>query len=355
MRILFASGNGYTPEFSGGVQSSTDHLVRQCRAEGHDARVLSALFGDGLAGFRARVGLKLTGRPAVADRIVGYPVYRAWRPWEAAADVARRFRPDVALVQCHNAVRIGKALAAEGVPLVLYHRNVEFGELGGDLRDMGAARYIANSAFTARAYASAYGIESAVIPPTIAFEKYATESTRETVTYINLYPEKGLEKAVELATACPDVPFLFVESWKLSPEAFAALETRLKPLRNIRLHRRTDDMRSIYGQTRLLLAPSRWAEAWGRVASEAQCSGIPVLASNQGGLPEAVGPGGVCLDYDAPLETWVRALRGLWDDRAAYATLSAAALAHAQRPQLQAATQFRTFMSVLEAAAAQDR
>lgn len=352
MRILFASGNGYTPEFSGGVQSSTDHLVRQCRAKGHDARVLAALFGDGLAGFRARVGLKLTGKPAVADQVAGYPVYRAWHPWDAATHVARVFRPDVALVQCHNAVRIGKALAAEGVPLVLYHRNVEFDELGGDLRDMGPALYIANSAFTARAYAERYGIDSTVIPPTIAFEKYATETTRETVTYINLYPEKGLEKAIALASACPDIPFLFVESWKLTSEAFAGLEERLRPLTNVRLHRRTDDMSRIYGQTRILLAPSRWAEAWGRVASEAQCSGIPVIASTQGGLPEAVGPGGVCLDHDAPLDIWVRTLRDLWDDPAAYASLSAAALAHARRPQLESTSQFQTFMSVLEAAAA---
>ncbi len=57
---------------------------------------------------------------------------------------------------------------------------------------------------------------------------------------------------------------------------------------------RTMDTRSVYAATRVLLVPSQWkAETWGRVASEAQFSGIPVLASDVGGSPEAVAPGGV--------------------------------------------------------------
>ncbi|KAK0340576.1 hypothetical protein LTR94_029956, partial [Friedmanniomyces endolithicus] len=237
-----------------------------CRALGHDARVLSSLFGDGPTGFSSRLRIKLTGRPAVPDNVVGYPVYRSWHPWEAAGYVAKQFKPDVALIQCHNAVKIGKALSAAGIPLVLYHRNVEFEELGGDVRDLGPTKYIANSQYTADTYKAEFGIESEVIPPTISFEKYHTDTTRSTVTYINLYPEKGLEKAIEIAAACPDIPFLFVESWKLSNEQFTALTERLKPLTNITLQRRTDKMSTIYGQTKILLAPSKWAEAWGRVA-----------------------------------------------------------------------------------------
>ena len=53
------------------------------------------------------------------------------------------------------------------------------------------------------------------------------------------------------------------------------------------------DMRSVYRDTKVLLVPSQWLETWGRVATEAQFSGIPVLASRSGALPEAVGPGGI--------------------------------------------------------------
>ncbi len=64
-------------------------------------------------------------------------------------------------------------------------------------------------------------------------------------------------------------------------------------------------MKQVYRSAKLILMPSMWEEAWGRVATEAQFSGIPVIASNRGGLPESVGPGGVLLDPDGPLEPWV--------------------------------------------------
>ncbi|TIT54485.1 MAG: glycosyl transferase family 1, partial [Mesorhizobium sp.] len=85
-----------------------------------------------------------------------------------------RVKPDVAVVQCHKSVPLGKALQAKGVPLVVYLRNVEFHELGGDLRELGSALYIANSEFTARTYAREFGIETTVIPPTINPTHYST-------------------------------------------------------------------------------------------------------------------------------------------------------------------------------------
>lgn len=351
MRILFASEGGYAPEFTGGVQSSTDHLVRQCVAAGHEASVLCALFGDGLFGLRTRVRMKLAGRKAALDDYPGYPVMRAWHPVEQVGTAIDRFVPDVGVVQCHGSVPLGLALEARGVPVVVYLRNVEFDELGGDPRDLNA-RFIANSEFTARRYGEAFGIEATVIPPTIDPAAYRTEPTGETVTFVNCYPEKGFERAVEIARACPDIPFLFMEGWKLAPDHLARVRATLDPLPNVTFRPRTGDMRSVYGVTRVLLAPSHWEEAWGRVASEAHCSGIPVLGSTRGGLPEAIGPGGIALDRDAPLADWVASLRSIWDDPARHAELSSAARLHAARPALDPAQQFEAFMDVLTAAAA---
>src|SRR5690606_9611448 len=121
-------------------------------------------------------------------------------------------------------------------------------------------------------------------------------------------------KAAEIARRCPEIPFLFVESWKLDGEHRIEVERTLSRLGNVVFEGRTDDMKTVYGRTTILLAPSNWEEAWGRVASEAHCSGIPVIGSRRGGLPEAIGEGGVILDYDAPVEEWVSELRRLWRD-----------------------------------------
>lgn len=351
MKVLFAGGNGYYPQFHGGVQSSTHHLVEQLNARGHEASVLASLFGEGTFGFKARVKMKLLRQRAAVDRYPGYPVVRAWYPWEAAAFAVERMHPDVAVVQCHKSVPLGKALQAEGVPLVVYLRNVEFHELGGDLGELRSAHYIANSEFTAGAYKKRFGIDSTVIPPTIDPEMYRTETSGEFVTFINPYEEKGFDLALQVAEALPDIPFLFLESWKLASGHREEVLARIAPLKNVSFVNRTSDMKLVYGRTKILLAPSKWEEAWGRVASEAHCSGIPVVGSRRGGLPEAIGSGGVVLDYDAPLEQWVGAVSRLWQDDDHYRAMSVAARTFSERPEMGPERQFEIFLDVLKRAA----
>jgi glycosyltransferase involved in cell wall biosynthesis len=350
LNIVFAGGNGYPPQAAGGVQSSTHHLASALSARGHRPAVLTSLYGGGWFGLRARVRLKLSGKGFVTDATMGYPVHRAWFAEQQVGALLRASRPDVAVIQCHGTVPIGAAFAAAGVPLVVYLRNVEFAELGGNPCDLPNARFIANSAFTARRYAEVFGIDATVIPPTIDRDLYATTSEGDFVTFISPVPAKGLDRAIEIAAACPEIPFLFVEGWLLSPEQRDDLGRQIAQIPNIRFERRTSDMKTLFRRTRLLLAPSRWEEAWGRVASEAHCSGIPVVGSSRGGLAEAIGPGGIVLDYDAPLTEWVAAVRSLWSDPATYAEASSAARAYSLRPELDSERQFSTFMSVLESA-----
>lgn len=347
MQIVFASGGGHYPEMTGGVQSSTDHLVRQCIANGHKAALMASLFGNGLFGLKTRVKLKLSKNPGVVDLLPGYPVIRAWHPQEAVGFAVQSYRPDVAVIQCHQTVPIAKAFEKHDVPVVVYLRNVEFEELGGDLTDLANVSYIANSKFTAARYQERYGFSSTVIPPTIQRENYQTKTTAETVTFINVYPEKGFDLACKIAEACPKIPFLFLESWKLSDDHRIRVEQAVDGLENVTFERRTSDMKSIYGKTKILLAPSKWEEAWGRVASEAHCSGIPVVGSTRGGLPEAIGPGGYVLDYDAPVEEWVAAIERLWNDKGHYDALSRKSLEFAARPQLDPTRQFEDFIEVL--------
>jgi glycosyltransferase involved in cell wall biosynthesis len=53
------------------------------------------------------------------------------------------------------------------------------------------------------------------------------------------------------------------------------------------------DLARLLQQHRILVVPSRWPEPFGIVALEGLACGCSVVASDQGGLPEAAGPCGI--------------------------------------------------------------
>ena len=348
MKILFATGHGYLPQRVGGSESSSHELILALRERGYTCAVLAQLQGNGWLALRNRVLMKLGRQPLLTDTLPGYPVQRAWFPERHVEEAVAREQPDVILVQAGAPMKMAKAFQATGVPTVVYLRDVEFHELGGDPAELPGLGYIANSQFVAERFRAAYGPQPEVIRPLFRADRYATPRAPKYVTFVNPHPVKGVDLAFEIAKLCPDIPFCFVEGWPMSREEKAALEARVATQVNVHLEPRTHDMRQIYQATHTLLVPSQWEEAWGRVVTEAQFSGIPVLASDRGGLPEAVGPGGRVLPHNAPAATWAAVLREYWRDRRAYGDASGAALAHSRRPEIDPQQQLATLVTILE-------
>jgi glycosyltransferase involved in cell wall biosynthesis len=237
------------------------------------------------------------------------------------------------------AVPVARELVRLGVPTTVYFQDVESQQLCGDPATLEHVAFAANSRFTAQTYKERFGVDTVVIPPLIKPERYKVDEHRarcspKHVTMINPHPLKGGDIALTIAKACPKIPFHLVSCWVLSDRFQHELDTCVRQLSNVTVQRATSDMKSVYCQTRILLAPSRWNEAWGRVASEAQINGIPVVASRRGGLIESVGPGGVLLDPDGPIDPWIEAVQRLWSVDGYHQSLSAAALAHAAREEL---------------------
>lgn len=74
------------------------------------------------------------------------------------------------------------------------------------------------------------------------------------------------------------------------------------------------DIRDIYRQTKVLLVPSQWEESFGRVVIEAMHNGIPVVASNIGGIPEACGDAAMLVDEYESVDVWNSRLDELADE-----------------------------------------
>ncbi len=103
------------------------------------------------------------------------------------------------------------------------------------------------------------------------------------VTLINPCAVKGIGIFLELARRHRELPFAAVPTWGTTPKDYE----QLRQLPNVTLLPQAENIDDIFSQTRTLLVPSLWPETYGRTVVEAMLRGIPVLAANVGGLPEA--------------------------------------------------------------------
>lgn len=334
MRILLATGGPALPQMVGGSQRTADTLLKALQRRGHDVALTAALIGADWLGLRGKIAMRLSRRQAVCDVSLGYPVFRSWFPAETAGEVAERFRPDIVVILAHAAGRMAQAFDDAGVPILFAFQDAEYHDSAAVLDALRPLFAVANSQFTANVYRQRFDAQSIVIHPMINGGQYRTKGPHDRVTFINPAAVKGRDKALEIAAALPGTRFAFQQTWDLSADEERVLSKRLAQLPNVVLEPRVDDMRSVYARTRVLLCPSIWEEGYGRVASEAQFSGIPVVGSDRGGLPEAIGDGGFVIGVDEPVERWVAAISTLCSDEAEYARMSAKALAYANRPEL---------------------
>ena len=157
------------------------------------------------------------------------------------------------------------------------------------------------------------------------------------VTMVNPCVYKGISILLPLAHSMPHVKFAAIPFWGTTPEDRDALVR----LPNMTLLNPSPNLDDIFKQTKVLLVPSVWGEAFPQLVGDAMLRGIPVLASNAGGLPETklgvdyVIPVNMIERYvldsekqvqpvvpDQDISPWVEALSNVLTDRALYEQLS---------------------------------
>ena len=116
-------------------------------------------------------------------------------------------------------------------------------------------------------------------PPWPAYDNFAAQ----TALLINPCTAKGLPILLELAPRFPAVRFLALKGWGTTAQDIAAM--RQHP--NIEILDTVPSIDEVFARTSVLLAPSLWYEGFGLVVTEALIRGVPVLASDHGGLTEA--------------------------------------------------------------------
>ena len=219
-----------------------------------------------------------------------------------------------------------------GIPIVFAIHNLQY----FDPRPFANVDFcIVPSQFTQRCYRDRVGLECHVLANPVDWDRVlARDPAPQYVTFINPSPQKGayafVRIAHELGRRRPDIPLLVVES-RGTRDTLMACGLDLGLCGNIRFMANTSDPRRFWRVTKIALMPSLCCENQPLVVVEAMINGIPVIASDRGGTPEAFGDCGFALplsDRMTPtthmpptaeeVEPWVEAIVRLWDDPALY-------------------------------------
>jgi glycosyltransferase involved in cell wall biosynthesis len=341
MRILLTANASYVPPRGGATRSNLlwlDGLARR----GHQCRIVCGPAGEGVA---------LPHHESIEVYAIGEPAQRVRMLRRQIAE----FQPDWVLVSSED---LGHALlreaqhSAQGRVVYLAH-TPQFFPFGPeswnpDRHAAGTAAEAAGIVAIGRHVAGyiqeTLGRAAAVIhPPIYGAGPFAAYDNFERgyITMINPCAVKGVSIFLHAARRLPARRFAVVPGWGTTAED----RREIGRLPNVRVLPNAPRIDTVLAETRVLLMPSLWYEGFGLIVMEAMLRGIPVIASDSGGLKEAKSGTGYVIPVDPIVRyqpvfdehgmpkpvlpandpaPWVAAIEELLEDRRAYRREAAA-------------------------------
>jgi glycosyltransferase involved in cell wall biosynthesis len=307
MRLLLTMNLPYT-RVHGGTNRSNRSLIEGLAQRQHSVRVVvpalatpSAVTHEQLLEELAREGISVRRNGAVdAFDTGGVEVHAVVKPSQLRGhliDQIREFDPEWALVSAEDPTQNLFDAALKTAPsriIYLAHtpQMFPFGpaslypskvrtELVGR-----AAAIVTISTFVADYIKEWTGFEAFVNhPPHFGSGPFPNLARFDDgyVLLMNACEVKGLSIFLALARMLPDVKFAALPGYGTTTSDRA----KMSALQNVTLLKNEKNLDDILRRTRVLLMPSLWTEGFGMAVVDTMLRGIPVLASNFGGLVEA--------------------------------------------------------------------
>lgn len=308
MRILLAHNSLYYPAHGGGDRSNR-LLIEALAARGHSCRVVARLGSFGadvheqyLKDLAARrIEVLSTDDGVVVFRLNGVEAHVLTNHPKLRAYFSREiddFTPDIIISSTDDPAQLmlEAALEHSSARVVYLARATLALPFGPDCAFPSAAKTEvlrrADAAVGVSEYVAAYmrergGMHAVHVPISLMdagpLPPVLGRFENEFVTLVNPCAVKGISIFLALADRMPEVRFAAVPTWGTNE----ADRRALKACANVKVLPPVDNIDELLARTRVLLVPSVWAEARSRIIVEAMLRGVPVLASDVGGIPEA--------------------------------------------------------------------
>jgi glycosyltransferase involved in cell wall biosynthesis len=285
MRILLTSNTSADPPRGGSTRANLAWL-RALAERGHACRVVaSGPAGDERAREREVDGIAIRGVPQL-QRHPG-----------VLAEEIRAFAPDWVLVSSEDVAHVLVRAADQAAPgrIVFLAHTPQFLPFGPESWNLDptataairrAAGVVVIGPHMAGYVRAHLGVEPAVIHPPI----YGPPPFRRLGRFgagvalmVNPCAVKGIRIFLALADRFPALEFAALEGWGTTAQDRAALTRRP----NVRLRGAVAQIEGALAEARFLLMPSLWYEGFGLIVMEAMLRGLPVIASDSGGLADA--------------------------------------------------------------------
>lgn len=335
----------------GGASRSVQTLFRELAKRGHTCRAIvedpseKHITVDGVLCIRTKVPRQWASQILTNDKpnpkvILTQHIYDPWLFELAAAHkISVILRVPSWEHFCNDVIRF--AVCGWDCESIKCNRRQKFSLLYKQ-----ASAIMSISEYVAGAVQRFYGRDSTIVRPLVDRNEYLVDArTKKYVTMVRGDPVKGADFFVEIAKRLPEVSFA------IAGDTAPYIDDAIRAAPNMMAFGQKEDMRDVYSQTSIYLAPTIWAEPFGRTLVEAMMNGIPVIGSDRGAVPEVLGDSGIVLPLD--VDQWVSTITKLLEDETFYGDVSDKCRIRAQAPEFDMGEQVSIFLNLAESLVAE--